>query len=233
MSDELQNGQTFDQYHRMQNAKYVGFRANHKGTHFDDLIQFVDELVFTTRMQLDEQDKALSINYAHGLELDDIGDNFSIDRNGLDDETYRFLLKSHHLSNKSKGTWHDVLSIAANLLGCNPEDVTIVPSRKIIDGKDTGDPNTVEIVDVDIGKVTHANLLPMLTDELQKAMAGGFKIKQIGFSTNIKTNAFVGISTSGHLEADISIPGYVEVPVSVAPTVYTGVALKFDYDVSI
>jgi len=229
MSDVLQTGETFETYHKEQNAKYVGFRANHKGTHFDGLIQSFDSVFFETYLNLDEQDKAHEINYAHGLELDDIGDQYEIERNGLDDDTYRFLIKSHKLSTTSRGTVHDILSIAANLLGCEPADITLINDRKLVDGKLSGEPNTVEITDVDITKVTNPNLLALLTDELQNAMAAGFKIKQVGFSTAVKMDAFVGIAMSGHLETSMTIPPYVEVKQDKKINPYVGIGISCDY----
>jgi restriction endonuclease Mrr len=230
MPDTLQNGQTFEDFHREQIVKYVGFRAAHVGTHFDDMIKAIDSLAFTTHMQIDEQDRAHDIEYTHGLELDDIGvEDYQIERNGLDDETYRFLIQAHRLSNESKGTWHDIKAIAANLLGCKPQDVEMVNSRQFKDGELVGDPNTVEIVDVDVTKITHANLLDMLASELQNAMCGGYHVKQIGFTIPVKTNAYVGIGLTAHAEMDLTVPPDVSATTRMSVSPVVGIGLKFDY----
>ena len=234
MPDTLQNGQNFEDFHKEQAKKYVGFRSNHRGTNFDKYTRFIDSLVFSVHQDLDEQDKAHSIDYAHGLELDDIGDNFDIARNGLDDETYRFLLKSHQLSMYSQGTWDDIKNIAAALLGCQPQDVDIHNSREYKDGiLQDGDPNTILLTDIDVTKITHANLLPMIADQLQIAMAAGYRIKQIGFGLGVNVDTYVGMGMQSHAEMDLSIPPYVEVKQPMSMTVSTGVGLKLDYYVQI
>lgn len=232
--DRLQNGQNYEEFHKDQAAKFVGFRSNHRGTKFDHYIRFLDSIVFSVHQDLDEQDKAHSIDYAHGLELDDIGDNFDIARNGLDDETYRFLLKSHQLSMYSQGTWDDIKNIAASLLGCQPQDVDIQNSRQFKEGiLQSGDPNTIELVDIDITKVTHANLLPMIAAQLQNAMAGGYRIKQIGFNLGVNMSSYVGVGMQAHAEMDLSIPPYVEVKQAMNMPIQSGVGLKLDYYVQI
>lgn len=234
MPDVLQNGQDFESFHKAQSAKYVGFRANHRGTRLDAMTRFVDSIMFTTHMQLDEIDKAHEIDYAHGLELDDIGDNVDIARNGLDDPTYRFLLKCHEISNRSQGTWSDIKNLAAVLLGCQPEDVEMINSSSLDkDNNHIGEFNTVEIVDVDITKVTHANLISMLADQLQSAMAGGYKIKQVGFAAAIDLNTYVGVGMQAHAGVDIKVPPYIEVKMPMSMTASTGVGMKFDYYVQI
>lgn len=233
LDDQLQSGVTFDEYHRTNMAKYVGFRSNVKGTNFDKLQNFVDSIVFTQHQNLDERDKAYEIDYAHELELDDIGDDFDIERNGLDDENYRFLLKAHSLSVNSDGTWATIKKNAAALLGCDPQDVDIIRSRKLKDGILQGDPNTIEIVDIDVNKVTHANLLTKIADELQKSMAAGYAIKQMSFVANANVTAYVGVGLGGHAEASMSVPPYVEAKKEVLNNMYVGVGMKTDLYVSL
>ncbi|TPR43143.1 hypothetical protein DY124_06085 [Apilactobacillus micheneri] len=195
-NDTLQTGQNYYDYHKSNIEKMDGFNIT-KGSNFDKLVKFIDSTYFTSRQNLDEQDKAHDINYAHGLELDDKGDNYSLFRNNLDDETYRFLLKSHLFSSRSKGTFKDLLNITANLLGCKPEDVRMVNARTIKNGIDNGgDANTLTIKDIDISKVQHANLIPELVKELQHSTAGGYRVNQIGFSVAIDMPMYVGSAVS-------------------------------------
>ncbi|WP_268914151.1 hypothetical protein [Lentilactobacillus sp. SPB1-3] len=232
-NDDLQNGQTFNDFHRENITKFVGFRSNIQGTEFDKFHKFIDSLVFTEHQNLDERDRAYDIDYASGLELDDIGDDFDIERNGLDDENYRFLLKSHSLSVNSDGTWRTIKQNAAALLGCDPEDVDIVRSRQLKDGVLQGDPNTIEIVDIDVTKITHGNLLTKIADELQKSMTAGYTIKQLGFAASASVQTYVGVGMSGHAEATFDIPPYVEVKKNIKANTYIGVGIKFDYYVQI
>lgn len=191
--DQLQNGDNFYDYHKNKMNKLISMK-NQKGSNLDHFIKLHDSITFTTKQELDEQDKAHDINYAHGLELDDIADAYDINRNNLDDDTFRFLIKSHQLSNRSKGTFKELLIVASNLLGCQPEDIRMINSR-VLDTQNNdnhGDKNTVVIKDIDINKVSNANLISILTHELQNAAAGGFIIKQIGFSVSINPTEYIG-----------------------------------------
>lgn len=190
--DQLQNGVNFYDYHKSNIKKMSGFNIN-KGSNFDKFTKVVDSIHFDKYLNLDEQDKAHDIDYAHGFELDDIGDDYSLSRNGLDDDTYRFLIKSHIYASRSKGTFKELLNITANLLGCKASDITMVNTRVINNGKDNGGlTNNVEIKNIDINTIQHANLIPNLTKELKTATASGYSISQLEFSVNVKSSIYVG-----------------------------------------
>lgn len=211
MTKVLQNGETFANFHQRQSAKYLGFRSNHQGTKFDNLTKAIDEAMFTARLELDEQDKAHQIDYASGLELDDIGDNFDIDRGGLSDELYRFLLKSHQISRNSKGTWPDIITAAASLLGCDPQDLTIERTRQLKDGVWIGSYNTINIKDIDVDKVSNSGLISVLAEQLQHSMAAGYRVQQVDFSVNTKVDINTGAFFQSHVAADLVVPGKIVV----------------------
>lgn len=193
-TDTLQDGSSFYDYHKDKIKRFISFK-NTKGSNFDNLTKIKDSTDFQLYQELDEQDKAHSIDYAHGLELDDIGDDVSIYRNGLDDETYRFLIRAHQLSSRSKGTFRDLNEVAKNLLGCKPEDISMSNARVLdADKKDNGgDTNTVVFNEIEISNALHAKLVDFLPQELQKAACAGYHvlINDILFTTNNFNNLCV------------------------------------------
>lgn len=195
-NDTLQNGQTFYDYHKHKMMNLPALNTT-KGSNADRFFKFIDDGTFQSRKNIDELDLIHDIDYLHGLELDDKGDEIGIERGNLDDETYRFLIKAHILSSKSKGTIPDVKNIAAILLGCSKDDIKMQNARisrqNIINN---GRKNTVSISDINIENVKHANLIPRLVGELNQSMAGGYHINQVGFYANIPTNINVGIQIS-------------------------------------
>ena len=202
-NDTLQNGTNFYDYHKDNMKNMSGFNIS-KGSNFDKFIKSIDGIYFNSSLNLDEQDKAHDINYAHGLELDDIGDNYELNRNGLDDDTYRFLIKSHIYASRSKGSIKDLISITSNLLGCKPTDVHLDNSRVYLNGQlNDGLVNTVEIKGIDINTIQHANLIPYLVKELKNATATGYTINQIGFAVNSSGQIFTGGQIS--ISKEISI----------------------------
>lgn len=191
--DTLDNGITFGEYHRDQLAQFTGFEATYKGTNFDKLICYIDDVYFTRMENLDEIAKAREIAYAHGLELDDIGDVLGVTRDGYDDDVYRFLLYSHNLARNSKGTHNDLLRIAARMIGCDPADIVLKPDRHYDStGQLVGKPRTLNIVDIAYSKVKNLFLLDRLASELERSAVAGTKINFVNLSVPIESNTFVG-----------------------------------------
>lgn len=196
--ERLQNKITFYDYHK-NTVKSISDLDIIKGSNLDMLLKYIDAYSFNQRLNLDEQDKAYDLDYAHGLELDNKGSIYNVYRNGLDDDTYRFLIKSHILSLHSKGTLPEIIRIASNLLGCQPQDIHMHNARQYKNGKvisDNGLVNTVMIDSINIEKVLHANLIPSVVNELKHSMASGYTISKIGFSTAIKGTMYTGGAVS-------------------------------------
>ncbi|WP_338230778.1 hypothetical protein [Lactiplantibacillus paraxiangfangensis] len=203
-TDELLDGTTFDEYHRDHVAQFTGFQANYKGTTFDNLIKYLDDAAFTRLQNTDEITKAREISYAHGLELDDIGDDLGIERNGVDDELYRFLLLSRMMSRDSKGTINELIGIAANLLGCDKSDVWMARNRHLdANGDLVGDPNTIDVKDIPYDKVKNMFLIDRLTTELERATVGATKINFVNLSVPLSEGLFIGMAPSFTVQVDL------------------------------
>ncbi|WP_203642993.1 hypothetical protein [Levilactobacillus andaensis] len=193
LEDTLDDGITFDEYHRDQLAQYTGFEPKYKGTNFDKFISYIDDVHFSRMGRMEEVAKAREIAYAHGLELDDIGDVLGVTRDGYDDDVYRFLLYSHNLARNSKGTHNDLLRIAARMIGCDPTDIVLKPDRHYDStGQLVGKPRTLNIVDIAYSKVKNLFLLDRLASELERSAAAGTKINFVNLSVPIESSIFVG-----------------------------------------
>ena len=174
-NDTLQNGTNFYDYHKDNMKNMSGFNIS-KGSNFDKFIKSIDGIYFNSSLNLD----------------------------GLDDDTYRFLIKSHIYASRSKGSIKDLISITSNLLGCQPTDVHLDNSRVYLNGQlNDGLVNTVEIKGIDINTIQHANLIPYLVKELKNATATGYTINQIGFAVNSSGQLFTGGQIS--ISKEISI----------------------------
>lgn len=191
-TDTLRDGTTFDEFHRDSISQFTGMQKTTKGSNFDNLVKFLDMVSFTTRQNHDEMWRAKDIDYMHGLELDDKGDEFGLERGSMDDDVYRFLLKSRMLARNSRGTLNDLLNITAHLLGCDTKDIYMTTDRQWVNGQLQGEPDTVKVVDIPYDKVTNMFVLDRLTDELQRSANAGTKIKFVNFSVPLSVMAYVG-----------------------------------------
>lgn len=219
-TDELLDGTTFADYHREHVKLFTGFQANYKGTVFDNLIKYLDDAAFTRLQNIDEVTQAREIKYAHGLELDDLGDDLGVERDGVDDDTYRFLLLSRSMVRTSTGTINDLIRIAANLLGCEPSDIYMTRDRHLdSSGKVTGIPNTIDILDIPYDKIENLFLLDRLATELERSAIGDTKINFVNMSVPISTGVSVGVATDAYAKIMITVPNEVVVSNSSRVTV--------------
>lgn len=225
--DVLDDGINFGEYHRDQLSQYTGFEPTYKGTSFDKFISYIDDVHFSRMERMEEVAKAQQISYAHGLELDDIGDELSLPRNGNDDDAYRFLLLSRNLARTSNGTMNDLLRIAARLVGCDVKDIAMSSDRKFDkNGVLTGKPNTVNIDDIPYEKVSNMFLLDQLPDELERSALAGTKVNFVNLSVPIQQSTFVGVAVTGYAEINISVSSIVEAKVNSNVTTTVGSSLS-------
>lgn len=201
--DKLLNDESELDLHQDTMSKFTGMQNSYTGSNFDNLMKVLDHSTFTTRQNLDEMNKAHAINYAHGLELDDIGDDYHIERNGYDDDMYRFFINAREMARKSNGTLNDLIHACANLLGCNYSDVYMTRDRHYDNGQLVGDPKTIKVVDIPYNKVKNFFVLDHLADELKRSAADGTQIKFISFA--LQTNLALSASNYNLLSSYISV----------------------------
>lgn len=202
--DNLLSGQTNSENHNDSMSKFTGMQNNYAGSNLDNFMRVLDNSNFTSRQNLDEISKARSINYAHGLQIDDIGDDYDMDRNNYSDDMYKFFITAREMARKSNGTMNDLIQACASLLGCNYSDVYMVKDRDA--NKQTGDPKTVKVVNIPYNKVTNFFVLDHLAEELKRSAAEGTQIKFISFAiqTDMGINVDNYSSLCTHIHTDIT-----------------------------
>lgn len=221
-TDTLFDGTTFAEYHRNSMAFFNDFRPAYRGTNFDNFIKALDAGRFKRLMDIDEVNRAHAISYQHGLELDDTGDDMGIERNGLDDDTYRFMLLARFMARNSNGTLNDLIRIAANLIGCDLTDIYMKRDRDYnAAGELVGIPNTIDLVDVPYDKVKNMFLLDRLPGELERAAIGDTKVNFVNLSVPIQQNVYVGVAVTGYAEIDVQVPAVAEARVNANVNVQT------------
>lgn len=225
---------TFEEYHRDSMATNDDFRPKYKGTNFDHLIRYLDNSRFTQRQNIDEVTQARSLFYAHGLELDDLGDELGLERGDYDDDTYRFLLESRNMIRSSDGTINSLLRITAVLLGCETSDILMKRDRDYdADGNITGEVNTINIVDVPYDKVKNMFVLDMLAGELERSAIGDTHIKFVNLSVPIKQTAYVGIKVDAMAEINVNILATIDNRVNVTNRLYHANGLGMNAEINV
>lgn len=233
-TDTLLDGTTFDEYHRESMKFFNDFRPAYRGTNFEKLVKALDMGRFQRLMNMDEVNHAHDLSYRHGLQLDDTGDELGIERDGLDDDTYRFILQSRFMARNSKGTQNDLIRIAANLLGCDQTDIYMKRDRDYnAAGELVGTPNTIDLMDVPYDKITNMFLLDRLPGELERAAIGDTRVKFVNLSVPIKQTAYIGVAVTGIAEINVEVPSTVQVGVSATVTVPTGNSVSMTHYVDI
>ena len=232
--DTLLDGTTFAEFHKNSMATFNDFRPAYKGTNFDKLIKVLDAGRFVRRQNMDEVTSSHAIVSQHGLQLDNTGDDLGIQRNGVDDDTYKFLLLSRAMVRNSRGTLNDLIRIATNLLGCDPTDIYMKRDRDYNDdGMIIGTPNTIDLVDVPYNKVKNMFLLDRLPAELERAAIGDTRVNFVNLSVPIEQKVFIGVAVSGLTEIDISVPASIEVNTSSKVDVNIGSNVGLTYSIDI
>lgn len=212
----LANGMNFDKFHKEHFHDFTGFPSYHN-TNIDKVCKFLDIWPFMAAKDYEEQDKAYDINYAHGMELDDeFGDPYGIDRNGLDDIQYRFILQCHRLAVECNGTLPQLIHFVSSCLQCSDKDVTLGMARHYSStGQLVGEPDTIDIKNINIENVPYDQLIPLLSNQLQLAVAADKRVEDIEFYTNINTTEYVGTEVTMHAKITIPIPDIIHEGISI------------------
>lgn len=206
------NGINNSSFHQSHFSRMTGFPDN-ANTNIDKVCQFLDEGEFQHLLDLQEQDRAYDIYYAHGLELDDeFGDVYQIPRNGVDDDVYRFILICHMMAIRCSGTLPELVNFVSHSLQCSPTDVSLTTSRQLAKNtpKMITSPETIIINDINIENVPNDHLVPLLDDQLQLAVAADKRVQTVGFYTDISTKVFTGMGMRVKAKAVIPLKNEID-----------------------
>lgn len=116
------------------------------------------------------------IKFATGFGLDCWGKEYSVARNGDDDNNYRVRIMLKILSTHSTGTVEDILNvIRSSLIG----DV----SKTVVEN-DPNEDDCIDIKNIPAESLTSYKMFQELNDRLRDSVAAGIKINYIAFVEN-------------------------------------------------
>ncbi|VDG31364.1 hypothetical protein [Lactobacillus kunkeei] [Lactiplantibacillus mudanjiangensis] len=170
-------------------------------------LNFLATFFLRLRGNLDEIYKAISIDEAKGEELDNIGDEIQQPRYGVDDDEYKFILKTQIIVSRSTGTVNDIINIVANSLEIDPkESGLIVKNDYVYDGsKVSGEPQVVDVTGLPTEYLNNNNQLKVLINRMSSATAAGVVIKATEFINSAIASEYAGVATFAQRERTIQV----------------------------
>lgn len=170
-------------------------------------LSFLATFFLRLRGNLDEIYKAISIDEAKGEELDNIGDEIQQPRYGVDDDEYKFILKTQIIVSRSTGTVNDIINIVANSLEIDPkESGLIVKNDYVYDGsKVSGEPQIVDVTGLPTEYLNNNNQLKVLINRMSSATAAGVVIKATEFINSAIASEYAGVATFAQRERTIQV----------------------------
>jgi len=195
-------------YRRLFELTDVGWNYN-SDSNMSKWLSFLTTFFLRMRGNLDEIYKAKQIDDAQGEELDNIGDEIQQPRYGVDDEEYKFILKTQIIVSRSTGTVNDIISIVANSLEIDPKTSgLVVKNDYAYDGtKMTGEPLVVDVTGLPTNYLDNNNQLKVLMRRMGSATAAGVIIKATEFINSAMVNEYSGITVFSQREEYIQVNG--------------------------
>jgi len=195
-------------YRRLFELTDVGWNYN-SDSNMSKWLSFLTTFFLRMRGNLDEIYKAKQIDDAQGEELDNIGDEIQQPRYGVDDEEYKFILKTQIIVSRSTGTVNDIISIVANSLEIDPKaSGLVVKNDYAYDGtKMTGEPLVVDVTGLPTNYLDNNNQLKVLMRRMGSATAAGVIIKATEFINSAMVNEYSGITVFSQREEYIQVNG--------------------------
>jgi len=195
-------------YRRLFELTDVGWNYN-SDSNMSKWLSFLATFFLRMRGNLDEIYKAKQIDDAQGEELDNIGDEIQQPRYGVDDEEYKFILKTQIIVSRSTGTVNDIISIVANSLEIDPKaSGLVVKNDYAYDGtKMTGEPLVVDVTGLPTNYLDNNNQLKVLMRRMGSATAAGVIIKATEFINSAMVNEYSGITVFSQREEYIQVNG--------------------------
>jgi len=195
-------------YRRLFELTDVGWNYN-SDSNMSKWLSFLATFFLRMRGNLDEIYKAKQIDDAQGEELDNIGDEIQQPRYGVDDEEYKFILKTQIIVSRSTGTVNDIINIVANSFEIDPKTSgLVVKNDYAYDGtKMTGEPLVVDVTGLPTNYLDNNNQLKVLMSRMGSATAAGVVIKATEFINSAMVNEYSGITVFSQREEYIQVNG--------------------------
>ncbi|WP_143463336.1 DUF2612 domain-containing protein [Levilactobacillus enshiensis] len=145
------------------------------------------------------------INNAEGAALDLAGAEWGVSRNGLDDNFYRFLIKTKQLARQTDGSCDSLIRLVAESLGASYSDINI----SLVEGE----PNAIEFTNLPAEYIDSQRKETMVLERIRGSVVAGVRVVKIQFQKIVKTKVYYAMHTqiSHVIQTTMTVPQKKEV----------------------
>lgn len=139
------------------------------------------------------------IDNAEGTDLDMIGEDRDVYRNGADDDFYRFEIKTKQLQRVTDGTYNSLIKLVCDSLDAKYSEVNVTPMYEV-----TGEPDAVEITNIPGHYIDDERKEQLLFDRLQGALDAGIRLANVEFIKEFSLQHTIGLCAQDY-ELDVAV----------------------------
>ncbi|WP_125575935.1 hypothetical protein [Levilactobacillus angrenensis] len=139
---------------------------------------------------VDKVDKSRSIDEAAGGWLDKLGADWGVNRNGFDDDFYRFLIKTRQLARQTDGTYNSLIRLIADSLGAKYSEINVEPVKD--------ESQAIQVTNVPAEYIDSQRKESMVLDRIRSSVVAGVQVATVQFRTTVKSNLYMTSYTMVH-----------------------------------
>lgn len=149
---------------------------------------------------VDKVDKSRSIDEAAGGWLDKLGADWGVNRNGFDDNFYRFLIKTRQLARQTDGTYNSLIRLIADSLGAKYSEINVEPVKD--------EPQAIRVTNIPAEYIDSQRKEAMVLDRVRSSVVAGVRVATVRFQKTVKSTLYYAMQfqTTQVIESTMSVP---------------------------
>lgn len=136
---------------------------------------------------VDKVDKSRSIDEAAGGWLDKLGADWGVNRNGFDDDFYRFLIKTRQLARQTDGTYNSLIRLIADSLGAKYSEINVEPVKD--------ESQAIQVTNIPAEYIDSQRKEAMVLSRIRGSVVAGVRVASVQFQKVARTKLYYGMAT--------------------------------------
>ncbi|WP_304057935.1 hypothetical protein [Levilactobacillus namurensis] len=136
---------------------------------------------------VDKVDKSRSIDEAAGRWLDKLGADWGVNRNGFDDNFYRFLIKTRQLARQTDGTYNSLIHLIADSLGAKYSEINVEPVKD--------ESQAIQVTNIPAEYIDSQRKEAMVLSRIRGSVVAGVRVARVQFQKVARTKLYYGMAT--------------------------------------
>lgn len=169
---------------------FPDFFDKREGSNLTKVMSLFSSEINTLRDEIEKVDDWKQIDQAQGKVLDKIGEEYGEQRGSLDDDFYRYMIKSKIIQRRMDGSTNQLIDIIHQTLNVPTSQIKVTESRS--DPSSMKGIQTISVDGIPAKYLIDNKLLDIFLERIYGAVAAGIALEKVSFDMSMRQKIVIG-----------------------------------------